>query len=399
MATFSIRARAKRSLSRNFWSMIAPLRTLRSLVRKKVSPRAFWPCWNSSTTHSPPSHSIVMPLRKSLGLTIPACDCTPLGVRRTPLPAARLDLAEDRVAQLLGARHRAEQLGALAAGGFELDVPEAPGPAPEPLEGRQVLDPVDGDRSGELGDDPLVEDDPLVGKHVLVGPPAPVIKVDDTQGDEEDAEHQQQAELAGDRKERQEEAPGDQRRGRGGAPVGPGPCQSTGPGGDEGERESDHPAGKHHEIEDVAGLQVEPEYLDQHRDVDGVDEQERLETQLKSEQEEQHRPQRGHQERFSERLPELDLLDSSQPAGKVVQGDAHHGAANRPGEGEEQAAHEPRRPTTARSSAARMAASGGASPVQISKAARPWKSSIDRPLMARAPCSRAPRSNGVTGGW
>src|SRR5438874_639102 len=204
MATFSILARAKRSLSRNFWSMIAPLRTLRSLVRKKVSPRAFWPCWNSSTTHSPPSHSIVMPLRKSLGLTIPACDCTPLGVRRTPLPAARLDLAEDRVAQLLGARHGAEQLGALAAGGFELDVPEAPGPAPEPLEGRQVLDPVDGDRSGELGDDPLVEDDALVGEHVLMGPPAPVIKVDDTQADEEDAEHQQQAELACDRNQRQD---------------------------------------------------------------------------------------------------------------------------------------------------------------------------------------------------
>src|SRR5438105_3385601 len=139
MATFSIRARAKRSLSRNFWSMIAPVRTLRSLVRKKVSPRAFWPCWNSSTTQRPSSHSIVMPLRKSLGLTIPACDCTPLGVRRTPLPSARFDLAEDRVAQLLRAWHRAEQLGAFPARGFELDVPEAPGPAPEPLKRRQGL--------------------------------------------------------------------------------------------------------------------------------------------------------------------------------------------------------------------------------------------------------------------
>src|SRR5438132_13721716 len=156
MATFSIRARAKRSLSRNFWSMIAPVRTLRSLVREKVAPRASWPCWNSSTTQRPSSHSIVMPLRKSLGLTIPACDCTALGVGRTPLPSARLDLAEDRVAQLLWARHRAEQLGALLAGRLELDVPEAPGTTPEPLERRQVLDPVDGDRPGELGDDPLV---------------------------------------------------------------------------------------------------------------------------------------------------------------------------------------------------------------------------------------------------
>src|SRR5438445_5699996 len=204
MATFSIRARAKRSLSRNFWSMIAPVRTLRSFVRKKVSPRAFWPCWNSSTTQSPPSHSIVMPLRKSLGLTIPACDCTPLGVRRTPLPASRLDLAEDRVAQLLRTGHRAEQLGTLPAGGFELDVPEAPGPAPEALECRQVLDPIDGDRPGKLGDDALVEDDALVGQHVLVGPPAPVIEVDDSQADEEGAEHQQEAELAGDRNQRQD---------------------------------------------------------------------------------------------------------------------------------------------------------------------------------------------------
>src|SRR2546423_15036349 len=130
MATFSILARAKRSLSRNFWSMIAPLRTLRSLVRKKVSPRAFWPCWNSSTTHSPPSHSIVMPLRKSLGLTIPACDCTPLGDRRTPLPAARLDLAEDRVAQLLGGWYCTWQLVALAAGVFELVVAQSPVLAP-----------------------------------------------------------------------------------------------------------------------------------------------------------------------------------------------------------------------------------------------------------------------------
>src|SRR2546427_4342247 len=204
MATFSILARANRSLSRNFWSMIAPLRTLRSLVRKKVSPRAFWPCWNSSTTQRPPSHSIVMPLRKSLGLTIPACDCTALGVRRTPLPAARLDLTEDRVAQLLRARHRAQQLGALPPRRFELDIAEAPGPAPEPLEGRQVLDPVDGDRAGELGNDPLVEDDALVGEHGLMRPPAPVIKVDDAQADEERAEHQQQTELAGDRNQRQD---------------------------------------------------------------------------------------------------------------------------------------------------------------------------------------------------
>ena len=56
---------------------------------------------------------------------------------------------------------------------------------------------------------------------------------------------------------------------------------------------------------------------------------------------------------------ELDLLDSSQPAGKVIQGDPHHGADNRPGQREQQVIHELRRPTTARSSAARMAASGG----------------------------------------
>src|SRR6267143_2325896 len=143
MGTFSMRARAKRSLSRNFWSMIDPLRTLRSLVRKKVSPRAFWPCWNSSTTQSSPSHSIVMPFLKSLGLTIPACDCTPLGVRRTPLPATSLDLAEDRVAKLLRAGDGAEQLRALPAGGLELDVPEAPGAPPEALEGGEGRDPID----------------------------------------------------------------------------------------------------------------------------------------------------------------------------------------------------------------------------------------------------------------
>src|SRR2546425_6248503 len=216
MATFSIRARAKRSLSRNFWSMIAPLRTLRSLVRKKVSPRAFWPCWNSSTTQRSPSHSIVMPLRKSLGLTMPACDCTPVGVYRTPLTAAGLDLTEDRVAQLLRARHRAKHLGPLPSRRFELDVAEAPGPAPEPLEGREVLDPVDGDRPGELGNDPLVEDDALVGEHVLMCPPAPVIKVDDTQPDEEGTEHQQEAELAGDRNQRQDyQRDGDGQDGRG----------------------------------------------------------------------------------------------------------------------------------------------------------------------------------------
>src|SRR2546425_3272955 len=146
MGTFSIRARAKRSLSRNFWSMIDPLRTLRSLVRKKVSPRAFWPCWNSSTTQRSPSHSIVMPFLKSLGLTIPGCDCTPLRVRRTPRVPAGFDLAEDRVAKLLRVRHRAEQFGALPAGRLELDVPEAPCPAPAPLEGGEILNPVDGNR-------------------------------------------------------------------------------------------------------------------------------------------------------------------------------------------------------------------------------------------------------------
>ena len=37
-----------------------------------------------------------------------------------------------------------------------------------------------------------------------MGPPAPVIEVDDTQADEEGTEHQQQAELAGDRNQRQD---------------------------------------------------------------------------------------------------------------------------------------------------------------------------------------------------
>src|SRR5713226_7672950 len=204
MATFSIRARAKRSLSRNFWSMIDPLRTLRSLVRKKVSPRAFWPCWNSITTQSSPSHSIVMPFLKSLGLTIEACDCTLLGVRRTPLSAASLDLAEDRVAKLLRLRHRAELLGTLPAGGLELDVTVAPGPAPQSLEGGEILDPVDGDRARELGDDPLVEDDALVGEDVLVRPPAPVIEVDHNQPAKDHAQHQQKAQLARDREEYQD---------------------------------------------------------------------------------------------------------------------------------------------------------------------------------------------------
>src|SRR2546423_1441396 len=136
MATFSILARAKRSLSRNFWSMIAPLRTLRSLVRKKVSPRAFWPCWNSSTTHSPPSHSIVMPLRKSLGLTIPACDCTPLGVRRTPLAAARLDLAEDRAERQDCQRDRDGEDG--GGNGPKQDDPVTAGACQDPFAGKQV---------------------------------------------------------------------------------------------------------------------------------------------------------------------------------------------------------------------------------------------------------------------
>src|SRR5260370_42641044 len=199
MGTVSIRARAKRSLSRNCWSMIDPLRTLRSLVRKKVSPRAFWPCWNSSTTQSSPSHSIVMPFLKSLGLTIPACDCTPLGVQRTPLPPASFDLAEDRVTKLLRVRDDAEQLPTLPSGGLELDVPEAPGSPPEALDCGEVLDSVDRDRTREFGEDPLVEDDPLIREDILVGAPAPVIKVKDAKPDEDCAQHQEQAKLARDR--------------------------------------------------------------------------------------------------------------------------------------------------------------------------------------------------------
>src|SRR5712692_3469999 len=174
MATFSIRARANRSLSRNFWSMIDPLRTFRSLVRKNVSPRAFWPCWNSSTTQSSPSHSIVMPLRKSLGLTMPGrfyrSGRQTSGIRRSALPASGLDLGKDGVAQLLRAGHRVEEFPALPARRLELDVPEAPGAPPEPLESGEVLDPVDGDRARKLGDDAFIQDDALVGHDVLVGP-------------------------------------------------------------------------------------------------------------------------------------------------------------------------------------------------------------------------------------
>src|SRR5437667_12618261 len=134
METFSIRARANRSLSRNFWSIIAPERTFRSLVRKKVSPRAFWPCWNSSTTQSPPSHSMVMPFRKSLGFTMsgkgfypyfpPRLRGGPVGPRERRFSARRavetfglgcgsapcLDLGEDVVWQLLRAGSCAEHL-------------------------------------------------------------------------------------------------------------------------------------------------------------------------------------------------------------------------------------------------------------------------------------------------
>src|SRR5438552_4114349 len=200
MGTFSIRARVKRSLSRNFWSMIDPFRTFRSLVRKKVSPRAFWPCWNSRTIQSSPSHSIVMPLRKSLGLTMPGrfypvTDWRALRAR-SPGPAPRLDLGEDGIAKLLGTRHGAEQLRPVSASRFELDIAKAPRPSPQTLEGRQVLDPVDRDRSGKLGDDPLVQDDPLVGEDILVGSPGPVIEVEDTDGGQEGAEHQEQPELA-----------------------------------------------------------------------------------------------------------------------------------------------------------------------------------------------------------
>src|ERR1700686_3619281 len=91
----------------------------------------------------------------------------PLGVSCTPLVAASLDLAEDRVAKLVRARHRAEEFGALSPGGLELDIAEAPGAAPEPLEGGEILDPVDGDRARELRQDALVEDDALVGEDIL----------------------------------------------------------------------------------------------------------------------------------------------------------------------------------------------------------------------------------------
>src|SRR5437588_9802986 len=71
-------------------------------------------------------------------------------------PAPCLDLGEDGVSQLLRSRHRAEHFGAIPPGGLQLDVPEAPGSAPQPLERGQVLDPIDGDRSGKLRNDSLV---------------------------------------------------------------------------------------------------------------------------------------------------------------------------------------------------------------------------------------------------
>ena len=160
--------------------------------------------------------------------------------------------------------------------------------------------------------------------------------------------------------EHQEDPTGDQPRHGGGSPVGPGPCQRPIPRGDECQREGDHPTGKHDEIEDVARLQVEPQHLDQDRDVERVDEEERLNPQLEREQEEEPGRQHGHDQRVAGRLLELDLLDTSQPSRYVIQGHTHHGAADGPADGEKQVAHELRRPTTARSSAARIAASGGA---------------------------------------
>src|SRR5438132_6427874 len=225
METFSIRARANRSLSRNFWSIIAPERTFRSLVRKKVSPRAFWPCWNSSTTQSPPSHSMVMPFRKSLGFTMsgkglypyfpPPHAGGPVGPRERRFSARRafetfglgwgpapcLDLGEDGVAQLLRSRHRAEHFGAIPPGGLQLDIPKAPGSAPQPLERGQVLDPIDGDRSGKLRNDAFVQDHALIGQHVLVRPPGPVIEVEDQQAGHEHAEHQEKAQFGLDRQQ------------------------------------------------------------------------------------------------------------------------------------------------------------------------------------------------------
>src|SRR4029077_6121989 len=120
---------------------------------------------------------------------------------------------------------------------------------------------------------------------------------------------------------------------------------------------------------------------------------------MEREQEEERRRQRGHQHRLADGLLELDVLDSSQPARQVVQSETHHGANYRPTQREQEVVHELRRPPTGGWSAARMAASGGGWPVQISKAASPWKSSIVNPFIARAPCSRPPRTKRVTGGW
>src|ERR1700736_6571417 len=190
MDTFSIRARVKRSLSRNFWSMMTPERTLRSLVRKKVSPRAFCPCWNSSTTHKSPSHSMVMPFRKSLGFTMSGKGLYPVPANsKLAWPATSLDLGEDRISELLRAGDGAEHLGAIPPGRLQLDVPEPPGPAPQPLEGGEVLDPIDRNRPRKLRNDALVQDDALVGQHVLVRPPAPVIEVEDAQANHDHTEH------------------------------------------------------------------------------------------------------------------------------------------------------------------------------------------------------------------
>ena len=58
-----------------------------------------------------------------------------------------------------------------------------------------------------------------------------------------------------------------------------------------------------------AALLVERQHLDQHDDINGVDEEQRPDTQLQRKQEEKNGRQRRHQEPLDHRLTKLDLLD------------------------------------------------------------------------------------------
>src|SRR5205085_4206418 len=129
--------------------------------------------------------------------------------------AAGFHLGEDGVAKLLGPRNGAQDFRTLAPGRFQLDVTKSPGPTPYPLEGGQILNSINRDGAGKLGQDPLIEDDPLVGQDIFVGAPAPVIEVDDPKPRERDPQRQEQLQLSGHRDEDQDH-PADQHRQYGG---------------------------------------------------------------------------------------------------------------------------------------------------------------------------------------